>query len=175
MEGSRQAGTLSSSLHSATTRTLLSSPSRTRSITPPVGYSSFLIGSRAKPCAPPSRNMRPGGRSPRESSHEAQSPCRRWSLRNCLTRMEGGTTRVPWIFQSWSLLVPTLVPIKKAFSTHNHLQLWGPAALLLTYGQDNVALNDDQAEAFSNLLQEVAVNRGYQEAMGMQGAIDIFD
>ncbi len=49
------------------------------------------------------------------------------------------------------------------------------SSFLIAYGRNNVALNDDQAKAFSNLLQEEAVNRGSREAMEKQEAIDILD
>ena len=48
-------------------------------------------------------------------------------------------------------------------------------AFFLVYGRDSLVLNDDQAKTFSDLLQEEAVDRGYQKARKKQDVIDMFN
>ena len=48
-------------------------------------------------------------------------------------------------------------------------------AFFLVYGRDSLVLNDDQAKTFNDLLQEDAVDRGYQKAKKKQDVIDMFN
>ena len=47
-------------------------------------------------------------------------------------------------------------------------------AFLLVYGRDSLILNDDQVGAFTEVMQEDAVDRGYQKARKKQDVIDLF-
>ena len=48
-------------------------------------------------------------------------------------------------------------------------------SFFLVYGRDSLVLNDDEALTFSDLLQEDAVNRGYEKAKKKQDVINLFD
>ena len=48
-------------------------------------------------------------------------------------------------------------------------------AFFLVYGRDSLVLNDDQTMTFSDMLQEEAVNAGYEKAKKKQDVIDMFN
>ncbi len=48
-------------------------------------------------------------------------------------------------------------------------------SFFLVYGRDSLILNDDEALTFSDLLQEDAVNRGYEKAKKKQDVINMFN
>jgi hypothetical protein len=48
-------------------------------------------------------------------------------------------------------------------------------AFVLVYGRDSLVLNDDQAKTFGALLQEDALDQGYQKAKKKQDVIDMFN
>jgi hypothetical protein len=47
-------------------------------------------------------------------------------------------------------------------------------AFFVVYGRDSLVLNDDQAITFSEMLQEDAVQQGYEKAKKKQDVIDMF-
>jgi len=48
-------------------------------------------------------------------------------------------------------------------------------AFFLVYGRDSLVLNDDQTMTFSDMLQEEALNAGYEKAKKKQDVIDMFN
>lgn len=48
-------------------------------------------------------------------------------------------------------------------------------AFFLVYGRDSMILNDDQVGTFNELMQEDAVDRGYQKAKKKEDVINMFN
>ncbi|MGO9413437.1 MAG: hypothetical protein ACLQCB_22140 [Spirochaetia bacterium] len=48
-------------------------------------------------------------------------------------------------------------------------------AFFIVYGRDSLVLSDDQAITFSDMLQEAAVDKGYEKAKKKQDVIDMFN
>ena len=48
-------------------------------------------------------------------------------------------------------------------------------AFFIVYGRDSLVLSDDQAITFSDMLQEDAVDKGYEKAKKKQDVIDMFN